>query len=96
MDTVKPESIDEIFRAFGGPTTFARAMKLKRPSTASEMRRRGSIPVEYWESLIEIAPQYGLEGLTPERLVSIHARKAAARQRRLPVRVKRDKRSRAA
>lgn len=72
MDTVKLDTVDDVFRAFGGPTTVARALNLKGASTASEMRRRGSIPVDYWQRLVEVAPDFGVCNLTYEKLVSMH------------------------
>jgi hypothetical protein len=72
MDAAKLESVDDVFAAFGGPTTVARALDLKGPSTASEMKRRSSIPVNYWERLVEVAPDFGVTGLTYEKLVRMH------------------------
>lgn len=49
-------------------------------STASEMRRRQSMPVRYWPSLIAYASANGLKKqLTAERLMEIHAGVSAAR-----------------
>jgi hypothetical protein len=45
-------TVDELFARFGGSAAVARAIG-KGPSTASEMKRRNSIPVEYWPALIE-------------------------------------------
>jgi hypothetical protein len=73
MDTAKLETVDDLFAAFGGPTTVARALNLRGASTASEMRRRQSIPVGYWRHLIEIAPDFGVVGLTLEKLVAMHS-----------------------
>lgn len=73
MDTVSLRTVDDVFRAFGGPTALARALSLKGPSTASEMRRRCSIPVEYWQRLVHVAPAFGVDGLTYEKLVSMHS-----------------------
>lgn len=66
MDTVA-----EIIDAFGGNARFAELIG-KQPSTASEMRRRGSIPVTYWPRIVE--SKKGREArLTYAKLVSIHA-----------------------
>ena len=76
----KLETVDDVFDAFGGPTRVARALGLKRAdgslasSTASEMKRRGNIPVDYWPRLIEAAPEYDVSGLTPETLMAIHVK----------------------
>lgn len=64
-------TVDEVFVKFGGPTALGRAIGVK-PSAASEMRRRSSIPVSYWKQLVEAALERGIEGLTYDRLVSIH------------------------
>lgn len=72
MATIYLNSVDDVFTAFGGPTTVARALALKSVSTASEMRRRRSIPVDYWQRLVEVAPDFGVAGLTYEKLVSMH------------------------
>ena len=74
MDVVKLDTVDDVFTAFGGPTAFARALALKGASTASEMRRRGSIPVEYWQRLVDIAPDNGARGLSYEKLVAMHSK----------------------
>lgn len=70
-------TVDDIFNEFGGPTAVGKVLG-KEPSTASEMKRRGSIPVEYWPQLIAAAQERGIE-LDYGRLVSIHVaeRKAA-------------------
>lgn len=74
----KLQTVDDVFRAFGGPTAVARALDLRGPSTASEMKRRGSIPVEYWRRLCEAAPEYDVQGLTYEKLVAMHSRSVRA------------------
>lgn len=79
MDTVKLDTVDDVFAAFGGPTAFARALSLKGASTASEMRRRSSIPVEYWQRLVDIAPASGAPGLTYEKLVVMHSKQPERR-----------------
>jgi hypothetical protein len=65
------ESVEQVFIAFGGPTALARAIGIKT-SAASEMRRRGSIPVEYWQRLTAAADERGITDLSYERLVSMH------------------------
>ena len=78
MNAVRLKTVDDVITAFGGPTAFARALDLKGVSTASEMRRRGSIPVEYWQRLVDIAPQKGAPGLTYEKLVAMHSKQMRA------------------
>lgn len=70
-------TISDIIDAFGGNTRFAELIG-KKPSTASEMKRRGSIPVEYWPTLIRAAEGAGIQGITSERLMLMHANAAAS------------------
>jgi hypothetical protein len=70
VDTLM-DTVDDVFAEFGGPTALGRAIGVK-PSTASEMKRRQSIPIDYWQKLTEAARERGLEDLTYEKLVSIH------------------------
>jgi hypothetical protein len=64
-------TVADLIDEFGGSTKFA-AVIGKGPSTASEMKRRQSIPVEYWPSIIRAAPSAGIEGLTTDELVRLH------------------------
>jgi len=64
------DTVNDVFREFGGPTALGRAIGVN-PSTASEMRRRASIPVDYWPKLIEAARQRGID-LDSDSLVRIH------------------------
>ena len=68
----KPNTIPELIDAFGGPTKFARIIE-KEPSTASEMRRRSSIPVRYWPKLVDAARERNIEGVNNDALVKMHA-----------------------
>lgn len=69
-------SVRELIDAFGGPTAFSKIIE-KRPSTASEMKRNRSIAVDYWPKVIEAAAERGMEGVTAEFLMRLHAREAA-------------------
>jgi hypothetical protein len=71
------QTISDIFDAFGGPSAVSRALAVN-PSTASEMKRRRSIPVAYWPRLIEAAGERGIAGITYEVLVNAHAHPAGA------------------
>ncbi len=66
-------TVEEVFLGFKGTSAFAGALGLNL-STASEMRRRSSIPVRYWPKLVEAARERGIEGVTNDALVTIHAR----------------------
>jgi len=78
MNTTKIEldTVDDVFEAFKGPTAFGKPLGLK-PSAASEMRRRGSIPSCYWIELVAAARSCGVKGLTLEKLARMHARRPA-------------------
>lgn len=68
------QSVDQIFEKFGGPTALGRLIGVK-PSAASEMRRRASIPVDYWPRLVASAKKQRID-LNYAKLVSIHAHKS--------------------
>lgn len=73
-----PTSIDELFKALGGPSKIARVIG-KGSSTASEMKRRQSIPVQYWSALIDAAQENGVEGISYETLAQMHSARAEAK-----------------
>lgn len=64
-------TLDDVFEEFGGPAEVGRAIG-KSTEHAASMRRRGSIPVEYWPALLAQARGRGIRGLTYELLVRIH------------------------
>ncbi|OAH18023.1 hypothetical protein AX289_29965 [Methylorubrum populi] len=66
------ETVADIFAALGGPSAVARILGV-RQSTASEMKRRNSIPPEYWVRLVGAAQAQGVDGLSFERLAIVHA-----------------------
>ncbi len=68
------KTVSDVFAVFGGPTDFARTFGLKRPSTASEMKRRESISVDLWPSIVTAASERGIEWLTYESLTLMHAK----------------------
>ncbi len=69
-------TVPDIFEKFGGPTAVAAALEV-RTSTASEMKRRGSIPVKHWPKLIDAARERGIEGVSADTLTRIHAGEVA-------------------
>ena len=71
------QSIPEIIDAFGGQAAFARAIN-RGSSTASEMKRRGSIPSWYWEAVVHAARARGIAGVL-ECLARLHAGKGRGR-----------------
>lgn len=71
------QSVPELIAKFGGPSKFSSVIG-KKPSTASEMKRNLSIPVEYWPRIISAAEQLKIEGVTAELLMRIHTTGRAA------------------
>lgn len=63
-------TVSDLFITLGGPAVIARILG-KKPSTASEMKRRQSIPLTYWPALIAAAQEKGIE-LDEATLVRIH------------------------
>jgi hypothetical protein len=72
------QSIPQIIDAFGGASAFARVIG-RGASTASEMKRTGSINARYWEEVVEAARARGIAGVTLECLARLHARKRDGR-----------------
>lgn len=69
MDT--PRTVPALIDAFGGAAEFGRVIG-KNPSTASEMKRNGSIRVGYWPAIVEAAPRYDISGVTLESIAQMH------------------------
>jgi hypothetical protein len=68
-----PTTVSELIDAYGGPTAFSKALGLKNPSTASEMKRSGSIRPRYFVKIVETAPDHGIKGVDYEKLAMMHA-----------------------
>jgi hypothetical protein len=66
------QNVSDIFDKLGGPAAVAKLLDCQR-SAASEMKRRGSIPVKYWPRLIDAT--HG--ELTPELLMRANAADAS-------------------
>lgn len=64
------KTINDLYDTFGGSGAVAKVIRVK-PSAASEMRRRKSIPVKYWPYLLKEATATGLN-LTNDILVRLH------------------------
>ncbi len=71
------DSIKSLIDQLGGSASISRELGFKHASTVSEMKRRGSIPVEYWDGFIKIAEGRGVEGIDYEKLVRLHTPAAA-------------------
>lgn len=67
----KPKTISDLIDAFGGATAFSKIID-KIPSTASEMKRTGSIRVRYWPKVIAAAAERGIRGVSSETLMQMH------------------------
>lgn len=63
-------TVPEIINALGGTSAFGRIIEVKQ-STASEMKRRGNIPVPYWPKIIAADPVEG-DRITYDDLVAAH------------------------
>lgn len=76
------KTISDIIEAFETDANFGRACGVERnpASRAADMRRRESIPVEYWPRLIEAAAALGRDDLTSDVLVRVHADAAEAKK----------------
>lgn len=70
-------SLNDIFRAFGGPSEVGRSLSISTEHAAA-MRRRGSIPARYWVTIVKSAEAKGIHGVTLEALAMMHARERAA------------------
>lgn len=70
-------NIDQIFMDLGGTGKVAKFLGVK-PSSASEMRRRGSVPVKYWPALVAACDEQNVEGINYATLVSLHSDKVNA------------------
>ena len=76
-------TVSDIFSALGGPSSVARILGV-RPSTASEMKRRGSIPAEYWRDLVLAAERRAIRGIDAATLAEIHARPSGVPEPEMP------------
>lgn len=63
-------TVVDLFETFGGPAAVGRIIA-RRASTASEMKRRRSVPTRYWPALISAAREKGID-LDEATLVRIH------------------------
>lgn len=74
MESDSPRTVSGLIDAFGGTGPFARVVN-KGQSTASEMKRSGSIKPQYWPAIIAAARERGSEfdWVTAEALMLMHA-----------------------
>lgn len=71
------KDIPTLFDDLGGSGKVADLLDVK-PSAASEMKRRKSIPVKYWPKFVAACNARNIEGVTYAALVSMHSEKASA------------------
>lgn len=69
------QCVPSLFEKLGGPTKVARILGVGF-TTASEMKRRGSIPVKYWPQLVAASQEAGIDGVTYDLLVAMHTEAA--------------------
>ena len=79
------ETVADLFASFGGPAAVARAIG-KGQSTASEMKRRRSVPTRYWPALLAAAKANAIE-LSEADLLRLHVGGGGELTRRNPVKV---------
>jgi len=68
-------NIQNVFELFVSNVNMASVLKVG-PSTVSEMKRRNSIPSEYWPDLVTAAAKIGRDDLTFEKLALISQQEA--------------------
>lgn len=66
------KTIPEFIEALGGNAEISRRLGKRNTSTVSEMKRRGSIPNQYWPAFIELAAENKLEGVDAQYLLKLH------------------------
>lgn len=72
--------LSSVFEVFKTNVRLAEILSVG-PSTVSEMKRRNSIPVEYWPEIVAAAQAQGDNNLTLERMAIICAQAAKERSR---------------
>lgn len=73
MSTDSPRTVSDLIDAFGGTGPFSRVIE-KGQSTASEMKRAGSIKPIYWPAIIAAARDRGadFDWVTANALMLMH------------------------
>ena len=67
-------SVSEVIEAFGGATAVASSLDVP-PTTVASWKYRDSIPDEYRPSLVDLARERWIEGVTYETLTLMHTEK---------------------
>lgn len=71
------KDVPTLFDEIGGPGKVAELLSVK-PSAASEMKRRKSIPVRYWPRLVDVCRDLGIRGVNYDVLVDLHQKEGHA------------------
>lgn len=73
-------TVQEIIDAFPTRSAFGRAcgFKVNPSARANDMRRRGSIPVRYWNGVVEAARDLGRRDISHKVLIDAHAARLEA------------------
>lgn len=71
------QTVAALFDEFGGPAKVGQAIGVSTEH-ASAMKRRESIPVDYWPDLIAWARINSIRGVTYETLALMHVRRERA------------------
>lgn len=66
-------TLDGLFVSFNGPAKVGQALGISTEHAAA-MKRRKSIPVDYWPQLIAAARAESIRGVTYESLALMHAK----------------------
>lgn len=75
MASKKPDlTIAKIIDLLGGPRITAEICGFRNnlPQRGGDMRRRGSIPVQYWPSILKDAKLRRIPEITPVSLIEAH------------------------
>jgi hypothetical protein len=72
------KTVDELFEAWPEPrvANFARDLGVTTEH-AAQMKRRKSVPVQYWSDIVRASAERGISGVNFEVLVEIHSSRAA-------------------
>ena len=65
-------SVPTLIQKLGGATAIADRLGLKSPTTVASWKQRGSIPVEHWPRLVDLANEKEIEGVNYDELVAMH------------------------
>lgn len=70
-------SVSALIDDLGGDTAVAGVLGLKAATTVASWKARKSIPVKHWPRVVSAAQERGLNDVSYENLVSMHAEMAS-------------------